>query len=474
MPKRKQPVKKASKSVKPPEPVKKEVVKVGPKKKPTHSYSTYIRRLKNKFGEGVRLSSGFLQQTDRLTQVLARKLSSSAREICVANKKKTITDAEIRLAINLYFPTDMIDDTITAIQEAITKSAKAHKSEDGPQRREVIAGLVFPVSLTEKFLRQFGSFGWNVGKNAPIALTAALEHVVYQILDVSVEKSKEYKKATVYPRHMFLAIGSSNDGLSRLISNFKIEFMGVGVIPFIHPKLIVNKDKKIAQAARRRKGRSSDSGKRPHKFLPGTVALREIRRYQNGKEATKLLLQRLPFDRMIRQLAGEMGDKDIHFGAGSLMSIQHFTEQKVTDLIKASVSLALHAKREGVKASDVQMAWDLTYQWVPQTSTEAALDDTNTEEGEEEKPMKGTNGMVRLGRRGGAKRIGKDAFPVIRRFIHSLVSIMLSRTIEILRYRKVITVGLTDLETSVSTFGINFAILRPATKHRSDKKVGAK
>jgi hypothetical protein len=38
------------------------------------------------------------------------------------------------------------------------------------------------------------------------------------------------------------------------------------------------------------------SPKRPHRFRPGTVALREIRRYQ---KSTDLLLRKLPFMRLV-------------------------------------------------------------------------------------------------------------------------------------------------------------------------------
>ena len=40
--------------------------------------------------------------------------------------------------------------------------------------------------------------------------------------------------------------------------------------------------------------------RRPRRYRPGTVALREIRRYQN---ATHLLVPRLPFQRLVREIA---------------------------------------------------------------------------------------------------------------------------------------------------------------------------
>ena len=39
---------------------------------------------------------------------------------------------------------------------------------------------------------------------------------------------------------------------------------------------------------------------KPHRYRPGTVALREIRRYQ---KSTELLIRKLPFQRLVREIA---------------------------------------------------------------------------------------------------------------------------------------------------------------------------
>merc|ERR1712098_313835 len=41
-------------------------------------------------------------------------------------------------------------------------------------------------------------------------------------------------------------------------------------------------------------------GSKPHRYRPGTVALREIRRYQ---KSTELLIRKLPFQRLVREIA---------------------------------------------------------------------------------------------------------------------------------------------------------------------------
>ena len=45
---------------------------------------------------------------------------------------------------------------------------------------------------------------------------------------------------------------------------------------------------------------STGGVKKPHRYRPGTVALREIRKYQ---KSTELLIRKLPFQRLVREIA---------------------------------------------------------------------------------------------------------------------------------------------------------------------------
>jgi histone H3 len=53
--------------------------------------------------------------------------------------------------------------------------------------------------------------------------------------------------------------------------------------------------------------------KKPHRFRPGTVALREIRKYQ---KSTDLLIRKLPFQRLVREIA-----QDFKVGSGTYLSV---------------------------------------------------------------------------------------------------------------------------------------------------------
>src|SRR3954470_3417089 len=58
--------------------------------------------------------------------------------------------------------------------------------------------------------------------------------------------------------------------------------------------------KQLATKAARKSAVSGGGVKKPHRFRPGTVALREIRRYQ---KSTELLIRKLPFQRLVREIA---------------------------------------------------------------------------------------------------------------------------------------------------------------------------
>jgi hypothetical protein len=58
--------------------------------------------------------------------------------------------------------------------------------------------------------------------------------------------------------------------------------------------------KQLATKAARKTAPTTGGIKKPHRYRPGTVALREIRKYQ---KSTELLIRKLPFQRLVREIA---------------------------------------------------------------------------------------------------------------------------------------------------------------------------
>uniref|UniRef100_A0A8K9VB82 Histone H3 n=1 Tax=Oncorhynchus mykiss TaxID=8022 RepID=A0A8K9VB82_ONCMY len=67
---------------------------------------------------------------------------------------------------------------------------------------------------------------------------------------------------------------------------------------------------------------------KPHRYRPGTVALREIRRYQ---KSTELLIRKLPFQRLVREIAQDF-KTDLRFQSSAVMALQEASEAYLVGL----------------------------------------------------------------------------------------------------------------------------------------------
>jgi histone H3 len=109
----------------------------------------------------------------------------------------------------------------------------------------------------------------------------------------------------------------------------------------------------LATKAARKTGKPATGGvKKPHRYRPGTVALREIRRYQ---KSTDLLIGKLPFQRLVREIAQDFRT-DIRFTTTALLSLQEASEAFLVGLFEDTNLCAIHAKRVTIMPKDIQLA----------------------------------------------------------------------------------------------------------------------
>ena len=93
--------------------------------------------------------------------------------------------------------------------------------------------------------------------------------------------------------------------------------------------------------------------KKPHRFRPGVVALRQIRKYQRS---TELLIRKLPFQRLVREIAKEFHAEDLRFQSHAIMALQEASEAYLTSLFEDTNLCAIHAKRITIMVKDLQLA----------------------------------------------------------------------------------------------------------------------
>ena len=104
---------------------------------------------------------------------------------------------------------------------------------------------------------------------------------------------------------------------------------------------------KAAKAAKKSGVKAPKGVKRLHRFRPGTVALKEIRRYQ---KSTELLIRKLPFQQLVREISGDhkvitspLCGK-VRFQSLAIKALQEASEAYLVRLFEDTNLCAIHAK----------------------------------------------------------------------------------------------------------------------------------
>ena len=112
----------------------------------------------------------------------------------------------------------------------------------------------------------------------------------------------------------------------------------------------------LAEAARtaRLRGRPQGGVKKPHRYRPGTAALREIRRFQ---KTTDLLIRKAPFQRVVREITQNLfPNKDLRFQSLAVLALQEASEAYMIGMFDDTNLCALHAKRVTLMPRDMLLA----------------------------------------------------------------------------------------------------------------------
>jgi histone H3/H4 len=92
------------------------------------------------------------------------------------------------------------------------------------------------------------------------------------------------------------------------------------------------------------------------RWRPGTVALRQIRKYQ---KSTDVLIPRKSFERLVREIASTMTSDGVRFKKDALRALQEGTEQYLVSLFQDTQKCSLHAKHQTITKSDMKLASEM-------------------------------------------------------------------------------------------------------------------
>ncbi|KAF2715242.1 histone-fold-containing protein [Pleomassaria siparia CBS 279.74] len=129
----------------------------------------------------------------------------------------------------------------------------------------------------------------------------------------------------------------------------------------------VSRGGRKSTGSRRESGSSIGPGPAPNRkksrYRPGTLALREIKKYQ---KTTDLLLLKSPFQRVVREIATSMTSPDqdaFRWQSQAIFALQEATEAFLVNLFHDANLCAIHAKRVTIQQKDIQLARRLRATW---------------------------------------------------------------------------------------------------------------
>ncbi|KAK3357458.1 histone H3-like protein [Lasiosphaeria hispida] len=101
---------------------------------------------------------------------------------------------------------------------------------------------------------------------------------------------------------------------------------------------------------------------RKRRYRPGTLALKEIRRYQSN---TDLLISKLPFSRLVREIALQCrpSGEEMRWQSQAIQALQESAEAFLVHLFEDTNLCAIHAKRVTIMQKDIQLARRIRGVW---------------------------------------------------------------------------------------------------------------
>ena len=114
----------------------------------------------------------------------------------------------------------------------------------------------------------------------------------------------------------------------------------------------MKKPRKVFDSKTAKKSAKNQIGKRLPRSFPGSGVAREIRRFQ---KSTELLIRKLPFQRIIKEIAYELKN-DTRFQSSAVLALQEAAEAYLVGLFEDTNMCAVHANRVTIMEKDIILA----------------------------------------------------------------------------------------------------------------------
>nr|XP_033811866.1 uncharacterized protein LOC117365498 [Geotrypetes seraphini] len=295
------------------------------KKQRKETYAIYVYKVLKQVHPDTGISSKAMGIMNSFVSDIFERIAGEASRLAHYNKRSTITSREIQTAVRLLLPGELAKHAVSEGTKAVTKYTSSNNTVDFKSKGQEILRLQ-PCSVERKGV---------------IALTNPGTGRGFSYL--SADRAQPIKEPSNGAVVCFFVVeegGNCVSGMARTKQTARKSTGGKA------PR------KQLATKAARKSAPATGGVKKPHRYRPGTVALREIRRYQ---KSTELLIRKLPFQRLVREIAQDF-KTDLRFQSSAVMALQEASEAYLVGLFEDTNLCAIHAKRVTIMPKDIQLA----------------------------------------------------------------------------------------------------------------------
>jgi histone H2A len=318
-------------------------------------FRVYIRRALRQVHVDTSITGKALNEVNAIVNYLGMAFTKRAIAIAGHDDKKTISTRTIQTAVRMELPGELAKHAVSEATKAVTKynASRPSKTEHIAPKTKALkkkkkserAGLMFAPS---RVLRFFKKYNLRIAEGMSIYLAAVLEYLTAEILELAGNAARDYKKRKINVRHVYLAI-EMDEELRKLLEKNHVVLAGGGVIPYVRLEV---EAKSKSKKSKKSKKPAAEGVAAPHRFRPGTVALRNIKKQQRQSDC--LYFNKSSFGEFARQIGHDFSD-ELRFSSDALIALQMFSEQHLVDLLNNANNVAIHAGRTRVEPKDIRL-----------------------------------------------------------------------------------------------------------------------
>jgi len=304
------------------------------KKKKTHLFEIFIVKVLKQISPSNNLTNNAKQQLNSFVCVFLKQLVNILFNLVSYAKKKTYSVREVENALQFLLSGDLLHNCLlegkSAVERYMSWKNLSVKTSSSKQNK---AGILFPPTIIEKILKTSNVM---IASNTPIYLATICEYIIAEILEVAVFYCKQERRTRIIIRDIELGIQNDIE-LKKLLSSLKVNFIGGGVVPYIHNSLFTKKTTK----------------KHTSKMMKAMKIQQKL--------SNHLVMAKSSFERMVRHIISNdsfnssQTVKIDKISKSVFLILQYYIEQYIIKLLHKANFLTIHANRIKLMPIDIEL-----------------------------------------------------------------------------------------------------------------------